>query len=66
MKWVREKGIFIQIGVVEHSTITVPDDYYFFKVYKYRGFVSYEKTETYHTYEQAVEAVLKYALENLI
>lgn len=66
MKWLRGKGIFIQIGIVGHSTITVPEDYYFFKVYKDRRFISYEKTETYHTYEETVEAALKYTLENLI
>ena len=66
MAWLRGKGIFIQIGVVGHSTITVPEKYYFFKVYRDRKFISHNKVDTYYTYEEVVESALKYCLEEVI
>ena len=66
MKWLRGKSIFIQIGIVEYSTITIPEKYYFFKVYIDRKFISHDKFDTYYTYEEAVEAACIYALKNLL
>ena len=66
MAWLRKKGIFIQLCVIDHNTITVPEKYYFFKVYKDRRFISHDRTDSYYTYEDAVEAALKYCLEKLI
>ena len=66
MAWLREKGLFIQIGVVDHSTITIPEKYYFFRIYENRRYISHDRTETYYTYEEAVESALKYCLEEVI
>jgi len=66
MAWLRKKGLFIQIGVVGHSTITMPEKYYFFRIYENRRYISHNRTETYYTYEEAVEAALKYCLEEVI
>ena len=68
MKWLREvHKIDIIVCLIDHNTVTMEQDYYFFKVYKDRRPLSKNfYPELYHTYEQTIEAAIKYVLENLI
>lgn len=70
MKWLREKHqVFIQIELFDASTIsgehTFVFDFIVYDPYDHCKDCDIEE-EQYNTYEQAVEAALKYSLENLI
>ena len=68
MRWLREVyKIFIKINIVPYTTITMEQHYYFFTIYRERKPVYGHMIDYYYsTYEEAVEAALKYCLENLI
>ena len=66
MKWLREVyNIDIVICVVDHSTITMEQNYYFYRIFVNRR-QKYDDNPLFHTYEEACEAAIKYCLENLI
>ena len=69
MKWLREKhNLFIQVNIVPHTTITMEQKYYLFSIHKDRRRLRRDDVPInyYNTYEEAVEAAIKYCLENLI
>ena len=66
MRWLRENhNIDIMICVVDHSTITMEQDYYFYKIMLNRRH-KHNESPFYHTYEETAESAIKYCLENLI
>ena len=70
MKWLREvHKIFIAINIISHTTVTMEQKYYFFKLFKNRkpyNFPLDYSVKYYPSYEESVEAALKYSLKNLI
>ena len=67
MRWLREThNIFIQVCVVDHSTITMEEAYYFFKIFKNRRMVSGYDPVMFKTYEECVESAIEYCLEKLV
>jgi hypothetical protein len=70
MKWLREAHhIFIAINIVSHTTVTMEQKYYFFKLYRNRKLYNFplnDSVKLYFSYEEACEAAIKYCLENLI
>lgn len=69
MKWLREeKNLFIDISFINHYTKDeILHTGWCFAVFHLNNFDEpYYKDIEYSTYEQAVEAALKYSLENLI
>ena len=71
MAWLREiHNIFINIDVIPYTTVTIEQRYYFYKIYRNRRLINFspqiEDIQFYNTPEEAVEASLKYVLENLI
>lgn len=69
LKWINEKhGIFIQICIIPHYTITMEQEYYFIKLYINRRWKSFQELDEmrFATPEQACESAIKYCLENLI
>ena len=70
MKWLREvHNIFIEINIIPHTTVTMEQEYYFFKSYKDRrphNFPLNFSVKSYSSYEEACEDAIKYCLENLI
>ncbi len=71
MKWLREvHNIFININVIPYTTVTMEQCYYFYKIYRNRRPINFssqiEDIQFYNTPEEAIEAALKYTLENLI
>lgn len=66
LKWLREvHNIHITILQIESTTITMEQKYFFYRIQKNRRTVGIFE-DTFLKYEQAVEAALKYTLENLI
>ena len=69
IKWLREeKNLFIDISFINHYTKDeILHTGWCFAVFHLDNFdAPYYKDIEYSTYEQAVEAALKYSLENLI
>ena len=70
MKWLRKvHKIFIAINIIPHTTVTMEQKYYFFKLFKDRrpyNFPLDYSVKYYPSYEEAIEAALKYSLKNLI
>lgn len=60
MAWLRERKIDI---IVFHERL--PEDCYWARIEKY-PYTEHQQEPIYQTYEEAVEAALKYNLENLI
>lgn len=60
MKWLRKRQIDI---VVFHERL--PEDCYWARIEKY-PYTEHQQEPIYQTYEEAVDAALKYVLENLI
>lgn len=66
MKWLLEThNIFITILQAEHTTVTMEQEYFFYRIQKNRKGVGVF-TDTFMKPEQACEAAIKYCLENLI
>lgn len=66
MKWLREKhDIFITILQTEHTTVTMEQKYFFYRIQKNRRSVGVF-TDTFMKPEQACEAAIKYCLEKLV
>lgn len=66
MKWLLEThNIFITILQAEHTTVTMEQEYFFYRIQKNRKSVGVF-TDTFMKPEQACEAAIKYCLENLI
>lgn len=62
MAWLRKKGIHMGIDTLITSGGNV-----YFNIYTYSENSGWNHSEDfYNSYEEAVEAVLKYSLENLI
>lgn len=61
MKWLRCRGIYIEIDVLGKTNIK-----YGFTILKLNEGEIYSDDKTYTTFEETVETALKYALENLI
>ena len=61
MKWLRCRGIYIEIDVLGKTNIK-----YGFTILKLNEGEIYSDDKTYATFEETVEVALKYALENLI
>lgn len=66
MKWLRKKGIFIEITAISLETITF--EFEIKVIDEEHGFAFYPESGCNEkpTYEEAVEAALKYSFENLI
>ena len=66
MKWLREKGIFVEITAISLEIITF--EFEIKVIDKEHGFAFYPKSGCNEkpTYEEAVEAALKYCLTELI
>ena len=66
MKWLLEThNIFITILQTEHTTVTMEQEYFFYRVQKSRKRAGVF-TDTFMNPEQACEAAIKYCLENFI
>ena len=63
MKWLREKWIFIEIPF---SVTTNGEPCYNFGILSRSAQWVYRHKQFFSTYEEAVEAAIKYSLENLI
>lgn len=65
LKWLRKKGIFIEIGIFGKTDVT-----YSFNISVLNEGEIYppldKETQFFKNFEEAVEAALKYSLENLI
>ena len=69
MKWLREEHYcHIIIDYTFTADANLSDEYvsYCYKVENARTYIQYTHNEWYNTYEKAVEAAIKYCLENLI
>ena len=66
MKWLlKTHNIFITILQTEHTTVTMEQEYFFYRIQKNRRSVDVF-TDTFMKPEQACEAAIKYCLKNLI
>ena len=67
-EWLRKNyEIFVEIRVIEHQTVFMSGNYYYFRVYKDRKHVSHIVPNKYYVGpNEAEEAGLLFALENLI
>lgn len=64
MKWLREKGIVIQISpILQDQPFGL---HYRPSVQDYQRYMRHDNFDEFNTYEEAVDAALKHALENLI
>ena len=64
MKWLREKGIVIQISpILQDQPFGL---HYRPSVQDYQRYMRHDNFDEFNTYEEAVEAALKYVLENLV
>ena len=62
MKWLREThNIFIAINIVSHTTVTMEQKYYFFKLYRNRKLYNFplnDSVKLYFSYEEACESAI--------
>lgn len=66
MKWLRKvHNIFISILQIENTTVTMEQEYFFYRIQKNRRTINIIP-DTFKEPEQAAEAAIKYCLENLI
>lgn len=67
MKWLREeKNIFIVIEPHAYDYINEKNKSYAYSLWVNDNYYEYIESKNYPSYEEAVEAALKYCLENLI